>query len=97
MDYTLIIQGLVVIVIIGAVYSLWQTTRSYGGLVGAALKWIGLGMLIFAVVSLNRALGDIVIGSIASDFFSEMAENILLLLGLAFSGIGFSRLTKIAK
>ena len=85
MDYTLIVQGLVIVVVIG------------GGLVGAALKWIGLGMIVFAVVALNRSLGNLVLGSIASDFFSETIENILLLLGLAFSGFGFSRLTKIAK
>jgi len=96
-DYTLIVQGLVIVVVIGGVYSLWQTTRAYGGLVGAALKWIGLGMIVFAVVALNRSLGNLVLGSIASDFFSETIENILLLLGLAFSGFGFSRLTKIAK
>ncbi len=97
MDFTIIIQGLVIVIIIGVVYSLWQTTKSYGGLIGAALKWIGLGMAFFSLEALDRVLGNY--GFIKSFGFlsSDLIHNIVLLLGLLFSAIGFSRLTKVAK
>lgn len=97
MTLVLVVQVLVVIIVFGIVYSLWQTTKSYGGLIGAALKWIGLGMVFFSLEALDRVLANL--SFINSFGFSDPAavHNIILLLGLLFSGVGFSKLTKIAK
>jgi len=93
----LIIQVFVIIIIVGVIYSLWKTTKAYGGLIGTALKWIGLGMVFFALESLDRVLGPW--GFIQAFKFMdpEIAHNIILLMGLLFSAIGFSKLTRITK
>lgn len=97
MDLAILIQGLVIIIIIGVVYSLWRTTKTYGGLVGAALKWIGLGMVFFSLEALDRALGNLSFVNYISSVYSVSVHDAILLLGLIFSGIGFSKLTKVAK
>lgn len=97
MDFAPLIQGLVVVIIIGVIYSLWRTTKTYGGLVGAALKWIGLGMVFFSLEALDRALGNLGFVTLISSNYSDIIHNFLLLFGLLCSGIGFSKLTKIAK
>ena len=95
---TLLIQVLIVFIIFGVVYSLWKTTMAYGGLIGAALKWIGIGMLFFSLEAADRALGNLsFINSLASADNAYFLHSIILLLGLLFSAIGFSRLTRAAK
>lgn len=97
MDLTKLIQIFVIVVILGIIYNLWQTTKAYGGLIGGALKWIGLGIIFFSLESLDRVLG----GYSFVDTFSRanpiLVHNAILLFGLLFSAIGFSKLTKIAK
>ena len=88
------------IVILGVIYSLWQTTRAYGGLIGTALKWIGIGIVFFSIEAFDRVFGAIGNFSVVSSlgfFEPSLIHNTLLLLGLFFSGIGFSKLTRIAK
>jgi len=96
----LILQILMLIVILGVIYSLWQTTRAYGGLIGGALKWIGVGIVFFTIEAFDRVFGALGSFSIVSSLpFAQPAlvHNAILLLGLVFSGLGFSKLTKIAK
>ncbi|TSA46019.1 hypothetical protein D4R52_01305 [bacterium] len=93
-----VIQGLVIIIVVGVIYSLWKTTRSYGGLIGAGLKWIGLGIVFFSLEAVDRALGYLsFVNSFVSGENAYLAHNALLLLGLLFSAIGFSRLTRLSK
>lgn len=94
----LIIQIFIFIVVVGVIYSLWRTARAYGGLVGAGLKWIGLGMIFFSLEALDRVLQNLsFVASFAGFLDPELVHNLLLLFGLLFAGIGFSKLTKIAK
>ena len=93
----LLIQILFAVAILGIIYTLWSTTRVYGGLIGGALKWIGVGMMFFAVESLDRVLGSYGLVQSVTWLDEQTAHNILLLLGLAFSAVGFSKLTKIAR
>lgn len=96
----LILQGLVLVIIIGVVYTLWETTKAYGGSIGAALKWIGVGIVFFSVEAFDRifgALGDFSFVSSLEVADPALVHNGLLLLGLLFSGIGFSKLTRVAK
>lgn|SRR3989338_2577664 len=97
MSLVLVIQVLVVIIIFGIVYSLWQTTKSYGGLIGGALKWIGIGMVFFSLEALDRVLGNLSFVNSFGLADPSSVHNVILLLGLLFSAIGFSKLTKIAK
>ncbi len=97
MDFQPLIQGFIVVIVIGVVYSLWRTTKAYGGLMGAALKWIGLGMVFFSLEALDRSLGNLSFVSLVSAFDPDLLHNGLLLFGLLFCGIGFSKLMKIAK
>lgn len=92
-----LVQIFVVIIVIGIVYSLWKATKTYGGLIGAALKWIGLGMVFFSLEALDRVLANL--SFIDSLHFSDpgVIHNLLLLAGLLCAGIGFSKLTRIAK
>lgn len=93
----LVVQIFVVVIVVGVAYSLWQTTKAYGGLIGGALKWIGLGIVFFSLEALDRVLANL---SFVNSLFSKNSEtvhNIILLFGLALSAIGFSKLTRIAK
>lgn len=93
----LLVQFFVVIIFVGIVLSLRKTTHVYGGLIGGALKWIGLGIVFFAMEALDRVLGDLSFVSSISRTYTPLVHNAILLFGLAFSTIGFSKLTKIAK
>jgi len=93
--FQLMIQAFVVVIVIGGAYSLWQTTHAYGGLIGNGLKWIGAGMLVFALEAIDQVLGDLSVVASAVGENAEVAHRILLLLGLLFAAVGFSKLTKV--
>lgn len=96
----LILQVLMAVVILGVIYSLWQTTKAYGGLIGGALKWIGIGMVFFSVEAFDRVFGAVGNFSVVNSLGiaqPDLMHNAILLLGLFFSGVGFSKLTRIAK
>lgn len=93
----LIVQIFVVVIVIGIAHSLWRTTRVYGGLIGGALKWIGLGIVLFALEALDRVLGNLSFVASLAGQNAPLVHDAILLVGLTFSAIGFSRLTKIAK
>jgi|SRR3989344_8415152 len=95
MNLVLLVQICVVIIVVGVTVNLWRTTRAYGGVIGFGLKWIGLGIVFFSLEALDRVLGSL---SFVNSIFAQnqnMAHNIILLLGLLFSGIGFSKLMKV--
>ena len=91
------VQLLVVVIIIGGTYHLWQTAKTFGGLIGDGLKWIGLGIVFFSLEALDRVLGNFSFVATISFAQPELIHNLILLAGLAFSAYGFSRLTKVTK
>lgn len=97
MSLGLLVQLFLIVIIIGIIYNLWRISRSFGGIIGTGLRWIGLGILFFSLEALDRVLGGV--GIITANFGenAEYAHNALLVLGLLFSGVGFSKLTKIGK
>lgn len=97
MTLALLVKLFVIVIVIGIVYSLWRTTKSFGGLIGSSLKWIGLGIVFFSLESLDRVLADLSFIDSISPANAELSHNIVLIFGLLFSGIGFSRLIKITK
>lgn len=97
MTVAFLVRIFVIVIIVGVVYSLWRTTKAYGGLIGSGLKWIGLGIVFFSLESLDRVLGNLSFLNSISPDSPEVVHNIVLIFGLLFSGIGFSRLLKITK
>ena len=89
------IQGLLLAVMIGVVYNLMVTTRAYGGVVGHALRFVGIGVLFFSIAVIERSLVNFSI--IESTLNASLAQDMLSLLGLVFSGIGFSKLARASK
>lgn len=97
MTVTLLIRALVIIIVLGVVYSLWRTTKAYGGLIGSGLKWIGLGIVFFSLESLDRVLGNLSFLNSLNPDSPEVVRNVVSIFGLLFSGLGFSQLLKITK
>jgi hypothetical protein len=89
------VQGLVAVIIIGGFYSLYASTKAYGGLIGQAIRFLGVGMMFIVVaviekILINFAIIDVTITvSIVQDLFN--------LLGILFLGIGFSKLASASK
>lgn len=94
-DLNLIIQGLLAAVIIGMVYSVWATTRAYGGLIGKAVRLLGFGIVFIIIEVIEKML--INFGAIKMTSNLAMTEDILIIIGLFFLTIGFSRLAVAAK
>jgi len=91
----LFIQAFIAIIIIGVFYNLWVTTRVYGGIIGRAVRFLGLGMLFVAVAVLERVLINFSI--IANSPSLSLAQDSLSLLGLIMLGVGFSQLAAATK
>jgi hypothetical protein len=89
------VQGLVLVIVIGSFYSLYSTTKAYGGLIGRAIRLLGTGMLfvVIAVIEKNLLNFDILQASVTL----SLAQDLLNLLGILFLGLGFSRLAAAAK
>lgn len=95
MTFNLIIQGLIAVILIGMFYNVWISTKSYGGLIGAAIRLLGLGMLFITIAVIEKLLLNF--GIITPSLELNFAQDILTLIGLFFLALGFSRLASAAK
>ena len=95
LDYTLIIQGCVVAIIIGIFYNLWISTKVYGGIIGSALRFLGVGLLFFTIAVLEKSLANFSVLPMTGSL--SMLQDVLNLFGLGFSALGFSKLASVAK
>ena len=91
----LIIQGCIVAIIIGIFYTLWTSTKAYGGVIGQAVRFLGIGMLFITIAVLERILVNLNVVVTTPDL--ALAQDVLNLIGLVFLGFGFSRLSSAAK
>ena len=92
---TFIIQALIVAIVLGVYYSLYVSTKLYGGLIGKAIKLIGIGMLFITVTVLERIF--INFGVLSNTIDIALLQDILNLIGLVFLGLGFSKLASVNK
>jgi hypothetical protein len=92
---TFIIQGLIIAIVLGVYYTLYVSTKLYGGLIGKAVRFIGIGMLFVTVTVLERVF--INFGVLPNSIELSIVQDILNLLGLAFLGLGFSKLAQVNK
>ena len=91
----ILVEGLVVIIIIGGLYSLYASTRSYGGLMGSAIRLLGIGMLFVILAAIEKILMNF---SILEDSNTVgLIQDGFNLVGILFLGLGFSKLASIAK
>jgi hypothetical protein len=94
-EFTNVIQALILVILIGMMYSLWMTTKAYGGLIGHAIRLIGIGMIVVAVVVLEKMLINFNVVTNSPNL--QLAQDLLTLLSLIFLSMGFKRLANIAK
>lgn len=91
----LVLQGLLAVIVIGVFYNLYTTTKVYGGIVGKAIRFFGLGMLFVVIAVLEKTL--VTLGVLEPTLKLAFLQDVLNLLGLFFLGLGFSRLASAAK
>jgi hypothetical protein len=89
------VQGLVLVIIIGGFYSLYASTKAYGGLIGKAIRFLGIGMLFIIVGVIEKILLNFAI--LDSTITFSLIQDGLNLFGVLFLGLGFSRLAAAAK
>lgn len=89
------VQGLVAVIIIGGFYSFYVSSRVYGGLIGKAIRYLGIGMLFVIISVIERIL--INFGLLPLTVRLSLGEDILSFLGILFLGIGFYKLNAAAK
>lgn len=90
-----IIHGLIGVILIGMFYSLWMTTKAYGGLIGRAIRLIGIGLILTSIVVIEKML--INFGVILNSANIQIIQDGITLLSLLFLSLGFKRLATIAK
>ncbi len=90
-----VVQGLVAVIVIGGLYSLYASTKAYGGLIGQAIRLLGVGMLFVVITVIEKIILNF--GIIQNSANLGLAQDGFLLLGVLFLGLGFSRLAHAAK
>jgi hypothetical protein len=90
-----IIQALIAVILIGVLYSLWMTTRAFGGLIGRAIQLIGVGIILITVVVLEKMLVNFAVINNSPNLL--LAVDVLTLVALFFLSLGFKRLATIAR
>ena len=94
MQMNFVVQGLMVAIVIGMFYNLWASTRAYGGLIGKAIRLLGVGILFISIAVIERVIGNF---NIVDSLFLSVAQDVLNLLGLFFLAFGFSKLAAASK
>ncbi len=90
-----IIYALIAIVIAGVYYNLVQTTKLYGGIIGQAVRLIGVATLCIAIASINNVLlkFNVIRPSLPSSIF----QDLLIVISLILLGLAFSKLASVSK
>lgn len=90
-----VIQGLIAVIAIGVFYNLWASTKVYGGIIGRAVRLLGVGILFIIIAVLERVLINFAIISVSVDL--SIAQDVFNLIGLFFLLLGFSKLASVTK
>ena len=95
LDINLIIQALIAIIIIGVFYNLFAITKVYGGLIGKAIRLLGIGLLFITIGVIERSSINFAIIEPSTNL--ALLQDIFNLVGLIFLGLGFSKLASVNK
>src|SRR4051812_44909907 len=91
----ILVQGFVAVIIIGGFYSLYNSTKAYGGLIGRAIRLLGVGMLFVVIAVIEKILINFSIIELTANL--SLFQDAMDLLGILFLGLGFSRLASASK
>jgi len=91
----LFIQAFITVIIIGVFYNLWISTKLYGGIIGIAVRLLGLGMLFVTIAVIERVLVNFSIIQTSPNI--ALAQDIFNLIGLVLLALGFSKLASATK
>lgn len=94
-EVNLIVQGLIAVIVIGVFYNLFITTRAFGGLIGYAIRLLGIGMLFVTVAVIEKVLLNLGVIQVTTNL--SLLQDMLTLVGLFFLGLGFSKLASATK
>lgn len=95
MPLNLVIQGLIAAILIGVFYNVWASTKAYGGLIGKAIRFLGIGMLFITIAVIEKILINFSVVDATPNL--NLVQDVLTLIGLFFLASGFSKLASIAK
>jgi hypothetical protein len=91
----LLIHGFIVVILIGVFYNLMVTTKLYGGIVGPAVRLIGVATMFVAVASIEKVLLNF--GILRYTLSASIFQDFLILISLVLLGIAFSKLASVSK
>jgi len=94
-EFNLFLQGMIAAIMIGVFYSLWVTSRAYGGLIGYAIRLLGVGIVLISAAVLEKMLVNFSVVSASVEM--SLAQDFFTLAGLVFLAAGFKKLATIAK
>lgn len=86
----LFIQICLGVIVVGVFYSLWSSSKVYGGIIGTAIRLFGIGVVFFTVAVFERLLVSFSI--IQTSINVALAQSVFDLMGLIFLGWGFWKL-----
>lgn len=90
-----ILQALIIVILCGMLYSLWMTTKAYGGIIGKAVRLIGVGITLISIVVLEKMLVNFSVVENSVDM--QLVQDVLTLASLLFLSWGFKKLAAVAK
>lgn len=92
---------LVILLFVGGIlYNLWNTITAFGGLIGKALKLVGIGIFLFSFDAVHKVLvhfGVDIFEIVFSPSGAEVFHDVVVVVGLFFLAWGLSKMAKIAK
>ncbi|OGE73715.1 MAG: hypothetical protein A3C49_00690 [Candidatus Doudnabacteria bacterium RIFCSPHIGHO2_02_FULL_42_25] len=91
----ILIQSLIAIIIIGVFYNLMMSTKLYGGIIGKAVRLIGVATMLVAVASIENVLLKFKI--VEHSLTASVFQDLLILVSLVLLGIAFSKLGSVNK
>lgn len=97
----LFVQLITLVVVGGIIYNLFISMTGFGGVIGSALKMIGLGVLVLAIGTIDEVVEGLTgIGSetiFGEGLVHDVFHDGVVLLGFFILGFGLSKLTKFVK
>lgn len=94
-ETNIVIQGLMTAIIIGVFYNFWVTSRAYGGIIGKAVRLLGIGLLFITIAVLEKMMVNFSV--ILQTPNLALIQDVLNLVGLFFLACGFSVLASASK
>lgn len=94
-ETNIVIQGLIGAIIIGVFYNFWVSSRAYGGIIGRAVRLLGIGMLFITIAVLEKMMINFSVIMASPNL--ALAQDVLNLIGLFFLARGFSVLASASK